>query len=53
MLYPVLKRLKEKEYLKSYWRDSLEGPKRKYYYATKLGVTQFQDQWNAFQECNP
>ncbi|WP_285766867.1 PadR family transcriptional regulator [Peribacillus sp. SI8-4] len=53
MLYPALKRLEEKEYLKSYWRDSLEGPKRKYYYATKLGINQFQeqwDEWNAFQQ---
>ncbi|CAH0191073.1 PadR family transcriptional regulator [Peribacillus simplex] len=53
MLYPALKRLEEKEYLNSYWQDSIEGPKRKYYYATKVGIAQFQDQWeewNAFQE---
>ncbi|WP_340373496.1 PadR family transcriptional regulator [Peribacillus sp. FSL E2-0218] len=53
MLYPALKRLEEKEYLKSYWRDSFEGPKRKYYYATKSGLSQFQGQWeewNAFQQ---
>lgn len=52
MLYPALKRLEEKEKLKSYLRDSLEGSKRKYYYPTKFGVTQFQDQWkewNGFQ----
>ncbi|MCM3674427.1 PadR family transcriptional regulator [Peribacillus simplex] len=53
MLYPALKRLEEKEYLNSYWQDSIEGPKRKYYYATKVGIAQFQDQWeerNAFQD---
>ncbi|MDQ0884393.1 PadR family transcriptional regulator [Peribacillus sp. V2I11] len=53
MLYPALKRLEEKEYLNSYWQDSIEGPKRKYYYAIKVGIAQFQDQWeewNAFQD---
>ncbi|MFC9598250.1 PadR family transcriptional regulator [Peribacillus butanolivorans] len=53
MLYPALKRLEVKEYLRCYWRDSLEGPKRKYYYATKLGVAQFQvqwEEWNTFQD---
>ncbi|WHY99845.1 PadR family transcriptional regulator [Peribacillus simplex] len=53
MLYPALIRPEEKEYLSSYWQDSIEGPKRKYNYATKLDIAQFQDQWaewNAFQD---
>ncbi|WP_409305658.1 PadR family transcriptional regulator [Peribacillus sp. SCS-155] len=36
-LYPALKKLEETNLAKSYWKDSFEGPKRKYYYATKEG----------------
>ncbi|WP_110929549.1 PadR family transcriptional regulator [Bacillus massiliglaciei] len=53
MLYPALKKLEQKEYLKSYWRDSMEGPRRKYYYATKKGSKQAEElweEWEVFQE---
>lgn len=49
MLYPALKRLETKGYVKSYWEDSLEGPKRKYYYGTDLGKEQFQVQWEEWK----
>ncbi|SFC64019.1 transcriptional regulator, PadR family [Bacillus sp. OV322] len=53
MLYPALKKLEEKELVKSYWRDSLEGPSRKYYYITKNGVRELKEQiteWELFHE---
>ena len=52
MLYPALKKLEDKEWVKSYWRDSMEGPKRKDYYVTKAGVSQLslqKEEWEQFQ----
>lgn len=37
MLYPVLHRLESVEFVRSYWRDSLNGRKRKYYAITRSG----------------
>ncbi|WP_254052708.1 PadR family transcriptional regulator [Bacillus sp. V59.32b] len=51
-LYPALKKLEEKELVKSYWKDSFEGPRRKYYYITKSGFQELEDyviQWKDFQ----
>ncbi|RUQ28057.1 PadR family transcriptional regulator [Peribacillus cavernae] len=51
-LYPTLKKLEEKELVKSYWKDSFEGPRRKYYYLTKLGLKELEGyvtQWEDFQ----
>ncbi|CAH0347410.1 helix-turn-helix transcriptional regulator [Bacillus sp. CECT 9360] len=51
-LYPALKKLEEKELVKSYWKDSFEGPRRKYYYITKLGFQELEayvNQWKDFQ----
>ncbi|MGJ7911042.1 PadR family transcriptional regulator [Neobacillus sp. LXY-1] len=36
-IYPILKRMTEKGWIEFYWEDSLEGPRRKYYYITKEG----------------
>ena len=36
-LYPILKRLKNEGHLKTYLRESKEGPSRKYYSLTKKG----------------
>jgi PadR family transcriptional regulator, regulatory protein PadR len=36
-LYPILRRLKKEGYLKTYLRESKEGPSRKYYSLTKKG----------------
>lgn len=51
-LYPALKKLEEKGLVKSYWKDSFEGPRRKYYYITKIGYKEFESyvsQWEDFQ----
>jgi PadR family transcriptional regulator, regulatory protein PadR len=37
MLYPVLHRLELRKCVRSYWRDSLNGRKRKYYAITPSG----------------
>ncbi|RFU60588.1 PadR family transcriptional regulator [Peribacillus glennii] len=52
-LYPALKKLEEKGLLKSYWKDSFEGPRRKYYYITKTGYKEFDAyvaRWEEFQQ---
>ncbi|SFF96419.1 PadR family transcriptional regulator [Sporolactobacillus nakayamae] len=36
-LYPALKRLERKEWIRSYWGDSDEGGRRKYYTLTDNG----------------
>lgn len=36
-LYPALKRLEKKEWISSYWGDSEEGGRRKYYTLTENG----------------
>ena len=36
-IYPILRRLKKEGYLKTYLRESSEGPSRKYYSLTKKG----------------
>ena len=37
-IYPLLKRLKDEGYLTTYLEESQEGPSRKYYKLTPLGV---------------
>jgi PadR family transcriptional regulator PadR len=37
MLYPVLHRLESRKLVRSYWRDSSNGRKRKYYAITSIG----------------
>ena len=36
-LYPALKRMGTKEYVTSYWMETMEGTKRKYYSITDQG----------------
>ncbi|PDY27005.1 PadR family transcriptional regulator [Bacillus thuringiensis] len=36
-IYPILKRISQKGWIDSYWDDSLDGPRRKYYQITKEG----------------
>lgn len=38
-IYPLLKRLKDEGYLTTYLEESQEGPSRKYYKLTAIGVT--------------
>lgn len=37
-LYPALKRLETKNFLESYWEESVTGARRKYYRITKGGT---------------
>lgn len=37
-IYPILRRLTKEEYFETYILESSEGPARKYYKITKLGV---------------
>lgn len=50
MLYPILHRLEEQKLIKSLWRESETGRKRKYYRVTDAGkkaLRAHQEQWNA------
>ncbi|NLK87330.1 MAG: PadR family transcriptional regulator [Clostridiaceae bacterium] len=38
-IYPLLKRLRDEGYLTTYLEESREGPPRKYYKLTKLGIS--------------
>lgn len=52
-LYPALKKLETQGLVESYWQDSSEGPKRKYYRITKTGMMVLSDlkkEWNSFQK---
>jgi DNA-binding PadR family transcriptional regulator len=52
-LYPALKRLELLGLLESYWQESSDGPRRKYYRITKTGVKALADQkqeLNVFQK---
>lgn len=51
-LYPALKKLETQELVESYWQDSNEGPRRKYYKITNAGKKTLSDlkkEWNVFQ----
>lgn len=51
-LYPALKRLELQNYVESYWKDSSDGPRRKYYRLTVAGeqsLDQLRTEWNHFQ----
>lgn len=48
-LYPVLKKMEEKEWLKSSWKKADTGRERKYYAVTEKGINELQEQlsqWN-------
>ncbi|UWG96575.1 PadR family transcriptional regulator [Dehalobacter sp. DCM] len=52
-LYPALKRLELAGLVSSYWRDSSDGPRRKYYRITHAGehaVADQKNEWNMFQK---
>ncbi len=52
-LYPALKRLEVQGLVESYWRESHEGPRRKYYKLTSTGkkaLTAFIKEWNMFNK---
>ena len=52
-IYPLLKRMTNEKYFETYLVESTEGPPRKYYRITALGVTtmnQLKTEWLAFSQ---
>ena len=50
-IYPLMKRLKDGGLIESYIVESTEGPPRKYYKITKVGIeelTRLADEWYEF-----
>jgi DNA-binding PadR family transcriptional regulator len=52
MLYPVLHRLEEQQYVKSYWKASETGRSRKYYSITELGLEELEMQMKQWKIVN-
>ena len=52
-IYPLLRRLKDEGFFTTYLEESQEGPPRKYYKLTKLGIetkVELDKEWNTFVE---
>jgi PadR family transcriptional regulator PadR len=52
-VYPLLTRLRNDGLVDTYWKDSTEGPKRRYYRITKVGrqaLESFIAQWKPFRD---
>jgi PadR family transcriptional regulator PadR len=52
-LYPALKRLEIQGLVESYWQQSHEGPRRKYYRLTQTGrkaLTDQKQEWTSFRK---
>lgn len=50
-LYPILRRLKEEDYVTTYLQESESGPARKYYQLTDKGrqyQTEIRNEWEEF-----
>ncbi|MCA9487465.1 MAG: PadR family transcriptional regulator [Nanoarchaeota archaeon] len=50
-LYPILKRLKNEQWLETYLKESKEGPARKYYGITRTGkihLKKLKEDWKEF-----
>jgi DNA-binding PadR family transcriptional regulator len=51
-LYPILHSLQSDNYVESYWQESSEGRKRKYYKITKYGLTHLKnrkEEWETYK----
>lgn len=51
-LYPALRRLENKKLLISYWGDSSDGGRRKYYQITKTGQMQLENKLQEWKKVN-
>lgn len=51
-VYPLLSRLKNKEYIDNEWIESSQGPPRKYFYLTKIGKSYLKDLVLSYEEVN-
>ena len=52
-IYPLLARLRRAQWVETFWKESSEGPPRRYYRLTPLGeavLTQFADEWGRFRD---
>lgn len=52
-IYPLLRRLVKEEYLTTYFKESTEGPARKYYKITELGEKRLDillNEWKSFTD---
>lgn len=52
-IYPLLKRLSNDRLLESYLKESTEGPPRKYYHLTNLGLERYDallSEWTDFSD---
>lgn len=52
-IYPLLKRLLNDHLVESYLKESSEGPPRKYYHITALGITKYEElleEWRDFNQ---
>ncbi len=52
-IYPLLTRLRNEGLVDTYWKESTEGPPRRYYHVTKKGrqaLVPFREQWTRFRD---
>jgi len=52
-IYPVLARLRRNGLVKTIWRESVEGPPRRYYSLTAAGersLATFKEHWKGFRD---
>ncbi|MDQ0272953.1 PadR family transcriptional regulator [Cytobacillus purgationiresistens] len=47
-IYPILKRLEKEKWIISYWNESSEGPRRKYYQITMEGERIIAERWEIY-----
>lgn len=52
MLYPVLHRLEEQQFIESYWKASETGRNRKYYRITEAGLEELEIQMKQWKIIN-
>jgi PadR family transcriptional regulator PadR len=51
-LYPALRRLENKGFVESYWGESNDGGRRKYYHINESGKTEFTRKISQWKELN-
>ena len=49
-IYPLLKRMTNEHYFETYLKESSEGPPRKYYHITAIGIVQLGQMLKDWQE---
>ncbi|ADU30949.1 PadR family transcriptional regulator [Evansella cellulosilytica] len=49
-IYPILKRMVTKQWIESYWQESADGPRRKYYEITEEGKVVVELRMNDYKE---